>query len=248
MRHFWLGTAFAFALGTGCVSEKSMARAASRTDLATAYLNEKNPEAAVAAAREASKLDPRNWRARSVLAMAYIVKGQPEMAEESFLAALKINPDEGEILVNYGAFLVQQARPLEAIPLFERAIGDLDYRNPATVLSNLSRALLDAGQPDQAVVRAEEALRRSPNLCPALYHLGLAQEARNQPELALSAYDKLTETCPAEAVGGWLRSGCIRAGLGDRPGAAADLGQVESLAPGTQAAIEARSCQALAGE
>ena len=231
----------------GCISQKSMERAASRTDLATAYLNEKNPEAAVGALREAVKLDPRNWRAREMLGMAYNAKGQPDLADASFIEALRLNPTEGEVLVNYGAFLIDQDRAKEAIPFLERAIDDLDYRSPALVLSNLSRAHLDAGEPDKAAARAQEALQRSPNLCPAMYHLGLAQEARGDTGAALLAYDKLTQTCPTEALGGWLRSGCIRASEGDRSGAAFALGQVESMAPGSAAVAEARSCQALAG-
>lgn len=244
---------FAFAsvvlvgFASGCISQKDMERASSRVDLSAAYIRENNAEAAVGSLREAIKLDPRNWRARMMLGMAYIAKGQPELADESFQMAVKLNPDEGEILVNYGAFLVQQGRAKEAIPLLERAVDDLDYRSPAVVLSNLSRAHLDAGESDKAVLRAEEALRRAPTLCPAMYHLGLAQEARGQPTAALRAYDLLTETCPNEAVGGWLRSGCIRAEQGDRDGADVAFGQVENLAPGTAAVDEARSCQALAG-
>lgn len=234
-------------LASGCISAKDIERAASRVELSAAYIRENNAEAAVGSLREAIKLDPRNWRAHMMLGMAYIAKGQPDLADESFRDALRLNPEEGEVLVNYGAFLVQQGRPAEAIPLLERAVNDLDYRSPAIVLSNLSRAHLDLGQSDKAALRAEEALRRAPTLCPAMYHLGLAQEARGQPAAALRAYDLLTETCPNEAVGGWLRSGCIRAEQGDHSGADVAFGQVENLAPGTAAADEARSCQALAG-
>jgi Tfp pilus assembly protein PilF len=69
------------ALSAGCVSESRMQRSSTRVDLGAAYLHEQNPEAAIAALREAVKLDPRNWRAKSMLAMAYIAKGQPELAE-----------------------------------------------------------------------------------------------------------------------------------------------------------------------
>jgi type IV pilus assembly protein PilF len=234
-------------LGASCVSEARMKRASARVDLGGAYLKEKNPEGAIAALREAVKLDPRNWRARSTLAMAYAAKGQPELAEESFLAALRINPDEGEILMNYGAFLVQQGRPAEAVVPLEKALDDLDYRSPAMVLSNLARAHLDAGEPEKALVRAQDAVRRAPTLCPAIYHLGLAQEALGRTDAALHTYDDLTRTCPDEAIGGWLRAGCLMQRMGDASGADVALGVVVDKAAGTPLADEARNCLARAG-
>ncbi len=231
----------------GCVSQARMEKAATRVDLGIAYLNEKNPEAAVAALREAVKLDPRNWRARSALAMAYVAKGEPALADDAFKKALRINPSEGEILVNYGAFLVASGRPAEAIPVLEKATDDLDYRNPGMVLSNLSRAHLDAGDPEKAAARAREAVKRVPGLCPAWYHLGLAEEARGQAEAALAAYDTLTQTCPDEALGGWLRAGCLMATRGDSIGADIALSHVVDHAAGTPMADEARACLAQVG-
>ncbi len=235
------------ALLGGCVSQARIEKASARTDLGQAYLNERNPEAAVSTLRSAVKLDPRNWRAASSLAMAYAAKGEPEMADDMFRRALRINPGEGEILVNYGAFLISSQRPADAIPVLEKATEDLDYRNPGMVLSNLSRAHLDAGDPESAARRAGEAVRRVPTLCPAWYHLGLAEEARNRPEAALAAYDKLTSTCPEEALGGWLRAGCLMASRGDEVGADIALQHVVDRAAGTPMADEARACLARVG-
>ncbi|MBM4367658.1 MAG: tetratricopeptide repeat protein [Deltaproteobacteria bacterium] len=231
----------------GCISEARIAKAGTRVDLGIAYLNEKRPEAAVATLREAVKLDPRNWRARAALAMAYAAKGEPELADESFQKALRINPGEGEILVNYGAFLVAHARAADAVPVLEKAREDLDYRNPAMVLSNLSLAYLESGNPEQAVVHAREAVKRVPGLCPAWYHLGLAEEARGQVDAALAAYDTLTQTCPDEAIGGWLRAGCLMAHRGDSIGADIALSHVVGHAAGTPLADEARACLAQVG-
>ncbi len=237
----------AIALLGGCVTQARIEKASTRTDLGIAYLNEKNPESAVATLREAVKLDPRNWRARSALAMAYSAKGQPELADESFRKALRVNPGEGEILVNYGAFLIANNRPAEAVIVLEKATDDLDYRNPGIVLSNLSRAHLDAGEPELAAARAREAVRRVPGLCPAWYHLGLAEEARGQAEAALAAYDTLTQTCPDEALGGWLRAGCLMATRGDSVGADIALSHVVDHAAGSPLADEARACLAQVG-
>ncbi len=231
----------------GCISEKRASRASAKTQLGVAYLNERNPEGAVGTLREAVKLDPRNWHAHNALAMAYSAKGEAALAEDSFKDALRVNADEGEILVNYGAFLVTVGRPGEAIVVLEHGLADLEYRNPAMILSNLSRAHLDAGNIDQAIARAEDALRRSPKMCPARFHLGLAHEEKGQMDQALRDYATLTDDCPQEAIGGYLRTGCILAGLGDFDRAAASLRHVTDAALDGPMLDEARSCIARSG-
>ncbi len=231
--------------GSGCISEKRAARASAKADLGVAYLKEQNPEGAVAALREAVKLDPRNWHARNALGMAYATKGEEALAEAAFEDALRINPDEAEILLNYGAFLVKVGRPAEAVGVLERALADLDYRNPAMILSNLSRAHLDAGQVDLAAGRAEQALARVPKMCPARFHLGLAHEKQGKVDRALEDYARLAEDCPDDASGAWLRTGCILADRGDREGATAALGRVAAL--DGPMADEVRDCQSRSG-
>ncbi len=231
----------------GCVSPKRVERAHAQATLGVAYLQEKNPEGAITALREAVKLDPRNWHAHNALGMAYAAKGSGELAEASFKRGLAINPGEGELLLNYGAFLVKAGRPTDAIPVFEKALEDLDYRNPAMVMSNLSRAHLDSGNPAKALASADEALRRVPKMCPARFHRGLAQEALGKTDAALRDYAVLAEDCPNESLGGWLRTGCILAQLGDYAGADAALRHVTDVALDTPMADEARSCLQSAG-
>ncbi len=232
---------------SGCITERRMERAHAQADLGIAYLQEHNPEGAITALREAVRLDPRNWHARNALAMAYSAKGQPDLAEKEFKAALAVDGKQGELLLNYGAFLVTVGRPKEAIPVLEKALEDLEYRNPALVMSNLSRAHLDAGEPEKALARAEEALRRAPKLCPARFHAGLAHEALGNTDAALRDYASLAEECPSESLGGWLRTGCILANLGDAPGASAALRHVTEGAADSPMATEARACLAKAG-
>ena len=236
------------ALGmVACVSPKRIERAHAQARLGVAYLQEKNPEGAILALREAVRLDPRNWHAHNALAMAYSAKGNMELAESTFKRALVINPTEGEVLLNYGAFLVKAGRPTEAIPVFEKALEDLDYRNPAMVMSNLSRVHLDSGSPEKALFAADEALRRVPKLCPARFHRGLAHEAVGKTDAALRDYAVLAEDCPQESLGGWLRTGCILAKLGDYEGADAALRHVTDVAMDGPMADEARSCLQGAG-
>lgn len=225
-----------------CVGPNRVARAVSHVDLGTAYFKEGNTEGAIETLRRAAELDPRNWRAANALAVVYVAKGQPELAEGQFRRALRINPGEAEILVNYGAFLVRTGRLDDGIAAFGESLHDLDYRNPAIVESNLAYALLQAGRADEALPHAREAIRRAPTMCEAYYHLGLIQESRKDTLAALEAYKQLVQACPRESLGGRLRAGCIEVGVGLSDEGSAALREVIAAAPGTPFADEARTC------
>lgn len=232
---------------TGCVSKKDMVRAQSKYDLGVAYYREGNTESAITTLRESVAQDPRNWRARNALAIAYIARGENTLAEESFAVAMQLNGEEAEILVNYGAFLVRIGRLEEGIEVFNRALKDLDYRNPSLILSNLSFAYLRAGKLTEAHDHAREAIRRTPTLCEAWFHLGLVEEARGDADAALAAYSELVRACPGESVGARLRTGCLQA-KGPLPQLGEDtLREVVAEVPNTSLADEARDCLRSAG-
>lgn len=238
----WRVAALAAATAVGCVSEHRIQLSKSHVDLGTAYYREGNVEGAIATLQDAAKEDPRNWRASSNLGVAYAAAGRIEVAGKAFQRAVRIAPREGEVLLNYGAFLVNTGRPAEAIPVLSRGLHDLDYPNAAMLLSNLSKAYMGTGRHDEAVQSAREAVRRSPTLCQGWFNLGLAQEARGDVPAALEAYDELTETCPGEALGAKLRTGCLLAGQGRPEEAAEPLEAVIDGAAGTAMADAARAC------
>jgi type IV pilus biogenesis/stability protein PilW len=227
---------------TACISEKRMQRAQAEVDLGVAYYREGNTEDAIAKLREATHTDPRNWRAWNALAITYAAKGQGDLAGEAFRKALAIDGKEGEILVNYGAWQVTEGHPDEAVATLELALADLDYRNTAMVLSNLSYALLQAGRPEDAIARARDAVKRMPTLCQGWFHLGLAEEKAGDEDAALAAYDTLIHTCPNDSVGARLRTGCLQV-HGPAPELGIDMLQtvVEDV-PDTRLADEARTC------
>jgi type IV pilus assembly protein PilF len=229
-------------LSSACISPKRASRAQARVDLGVAYFREGNTEGAVATLDEATRLDPRNWRAWNSLAVAYVAKGRNELAERTFERALRLAPDEAEVLLAYGAYRVRTGDAEGGVDAFGKALADLDYRNPAVVHSNLSYALLLVGRPSDAVSHAREAVRRAPALCEARYNLGLALEMKGDPLGALDAYDAQARECPDESLGARLRAGCIQYGAGLVDEGRAVLDAVVAAAPSTDFASTARAC------
>jgi type IV pilus biogenesis/stability protein PilW len=234
-----LGT---LALFAGCVSPNRIARSSAKVDLGAAYYREGDTEGAIQTLRDAAKLDPGAWRPQNALAVAYIAKGQLDLADEAFRRARRISPDEAEVLNNHGTLLIKTGRTDEAIAALQLALQDLDYRTPAMIHSNLAYALVQAGRADEALPYAREATRRAPTMCEGWFHLGLVQEARKDALAALEAYRQVSEICPASSLGARLRTGCLQVEAGFSDDGYAALEDVIATAPGTPFADEARAC------
>jgi Tfp pilus assembly protein PilF len=227
----------------GCVSAQDRVRAVARTELGIAYYKEGNTESALATLRDATDLDPDAWKAWNALAVAYIAKGENALAEKAFARAIRAAPEEGEIHVTRGAYYVRTGRLPEAEAEFRAALADLDYRNPAVALSNLSYALVLSGKAHDAVDVAREAVRRAPKLCEAHYNLGVALEARKDDLSAIEAYKEQARLCPEESAGARLRLGCIQVRIGMHDEGRALLEAVAAELPMTRMADEARACR-----
>ncbi len=226
----------------GCVSKHNMERAAAQADLGAAYYKEGNPEAAVEALRHAKELDPRSSRAMNLLAISLLSKGLPDEAEVEFKKALRVNPNEAEILVNYGAMKLRQGKTTEAIAMFTKAMNDLEYRNVALLLSDLSLAYTADGQYDKAVSAAREATRRMPTLCQGWFNLGTAEEKAGHADDAIAAYASLIENCPTESDGARVRVACLQAQGPTPDEGLAALRDLVVSTRGTPLGDQARAC------
>jgi type IV pilus assembly protein PilF len=232
----------AAALAGGCTSAKQIERSSSRTDLGVAYYREGNTESAVAMLREATEIDGNNWRAWNALAVVYVAKGETKLAARAFDKALRASPGEGETLVSRGSFHVRNGDLKAGIADFREALRDLDYRNPAVALSNLSYALTLDGDPRQGAEVAREALRRSPEMCEARYHLGVALERLGDREGAAASYRTHIDACPDRSDGVRVQLGCMLA-ASDPLRAAELLDELISRAPDSAFASAARACR-----
>lgn len=224
-------TPLLLALALACVGPKKQARAAAQLELGSAYLEERNPEGAIEALRVAVKLDRRNYAAWEKLALAYMARGASDEARDAFRHALRIQPDSAQILNNYGLLLLSEGELEEAVAAFEHALEDLTYRKPALVLNNLGFALFELGRNDEALRRLDEAVARSPSLCPARFHRGLVHQALGSLDAAMSDLDAVIEQCGDEAPGAYYHAAQVLLAQGNRVAAEAYAQNVLRLVP-----------------
>ncbi len=142
--------------------------------------------AVLESARRAVALDEMDSEARTMLARALNLNGQPEAAIAEARQAVEINPFDPYAKNVLGAMLaIAASRFEEAIPWLENAVL-LSPKDPQfhIINSQLALAHLGAGHYEQAAEHARNAIRRRPEffeahatLASALGYLGLSEEA-----------------------------------------------------------------------
>ncbi len=102
-------------------------------------------------ARKAVAADPQEYNAHWVLGDAYQAKGEPQRALAAYEKALSLNPNDPELLQDYGAWLLPAAgRAADGIAFVERAMR-LNPRHPDRYFGNLALNLYLVGRYNDAV-------------------------------------------------------------------------------------------------
>ncbi|MGD9547261.1 MAG: tetratricopeptide repeat protein [Candidatus Krumholzibacteriia bacterium] len=149
-----------------------------------------------------------------MLGMARWKAGDPEEAEEGFLAALAIKPDHAKSLVNHARVLMEMNRNDEALVQAEKAVAAGDDPSAPRVLA---RALFNLGQVAEAERAYRTILEKDPGDVWSLNNLGLLliQQERFEealPVMACAALRDSTSVCIANNLGVALeRSGYVGA-------------------------------------
>ncbi len=132
-------------------------RADIRLQLAGGYYQRGQLSVALEETRHALSIDPGYALAHSMMGLIYLDLGDRREAEASYAQALRLDPDNPEILNNHGWFLCQTGRERESIAYFDRAAANRLYRTPALALRNAGVCMLRVKDTDAA----ERYLRRS---------------------------------------------------------------------------------------
>jgi Tfp pilus assembly protein PilF len=194
-----------------------------------------DPEQSVAQAfewaRNAAAADPQEYNAHWVLGDVYQAMGQPQRALAAYEKALALNPNDPELLQDYGAWLLPTAgRAADGIAYVEQAMR-VNPRHPERYFGNLALNLYLVGRYADAVAMVRKM--SEPRFDHRLYlaasygQLGRADEAaaeirkvlRERPDMTI---ERFLATLPFQQPRDreQMRAGLAMAGLAaEEPGA-----------------------------
>lgn len=111
-------------------------RAQIRLQLAVGYYQQGQMNVALDELKQALQSDPDLADAYNMRGLIYMEMGELRLAEDSFVRALRLAPNNPETANNYGWFLCQNGRENEAIKYFDAALKNRSYQSPAVALNN----------------------------------------------------------------------------------------------------------------
>ncbi len=146
-------------------SEQVTATGASQTrlELGMAYLSQGNLDAAKQNLQKAVEGAPDDYRAQLGMALYEQKIGDNGAAQSRYQQALKLAPQNGTVLNNYGAFLCSLGQYVPAQQQFSAAANVPDYGQVADSLENAGYCFLKANQNEEARVLLSRALKIDPD-------------------------------------------------------------------------------------
>ncbi|MBC8023052.1 MAG: type IV pilus biogenesis/stability protein PilW [Burkholderiales bacterium] len=178
-------------------------RAEVHTALAGEYYSRGNFAVALQEARLAINDDPAYVPAYNVQALVFMELREDGPARAAFAQALRLQPNNSEVLNNYGWFLCLRNEGKRGLEYIQRASADNYYPTPEKAFLSMGLCLRRLGRNAEA----EEALRRSvlirPDLIGALYNLAVITFERGamlDAEIYLLRYMRLTSQPTLDAL------------------------------------------------
>ncbi len=155
---------------------------------------------AIAAAREEIRDNPDDDSPYSILGLILCdVKHDYSGAEDAFLQAIRLNPDDVALHCNLGIALFGQKKWEQAVAQWREAIHlNPNYAAPHYSIGN---ALRDVGKLDEAVAEYRAAIRLNPDDSAAHNNLGAILQDQRQFDAAIAEYRAVTRLKPDDSAG-----------------------------------------------
>lgn len=153
--------------------------------LASAYaaLQARSYEAAIELFHQAISAEPNSAGIRKDLAYTYLKVGEPESARTQFGEAMRIDPADTHVALEYAFLCNETKQQAEARRIFDR-IRKAGNTTAETAFQNIDKAL------NEGITRWTKALELSPGNFSAHYELAQLAEQRDNLSLAAEHYEK----------------------------------------------------------
>jgi len=222
--------------------------------LAASLREEGQTASAIEHLRKALELDPTNAEAHLLLGFIQMERRDYQNAEEHLSTGIKLLEKQkraGSTLAEarnmQGLCLIELERYDEAEEALRQSATDELNTAPHLAWGNLGLAQFRQGEYQEAVKSTMEAVRIQPRFCIGYYTMGQSLFQLQQWKDAESALVSALEADPScsddpRLQGAWRLRGEVRARLGHRRDAVADLERCVELDPNSN---DGRMCQAL---
>lgn len=137
-------------------------RARIRLQLAVGYYGQRQYQVALDELKQALQADPNFSDAYNVRALVYMDMGEVRLAEDNFLQAIRLAPNNPDLSNNYGWFLCQNGREKQSIAYFEAALKNRSYLSPAKALNNAGVCSMKANDTVAAERYFSQAFQEEP--------------------------------------------------------------------------------------
>lgn len=152
-------------------SSKGHDAASYNVQLGIAYLNQGEIALAKDKLDRALAESPDSADVHSARAMLFARMSEPSKADAEFRTALRLAPQDPNIVNNYAVYLCQHGRFDEGVKRFEEAAHNALYRTPESAYTNAGVCLRQARRDDEARADFGRALQIRPGLAEAAFQL-----------------------------------------------------------------------------
>jgi Tfp pilus assembly protein PilF len=212
--------------------------------LGVSYLRERDATRALKEFLIAEKADPENKNVHAALGQAYQLKKAYALAEQHYLKAIALNPDEPQIKNNLGALYLDLKQWDRAIEQFRQAAGNLLFSEAEVSLTGMGFAYFNKAQYLDAVEAYRKALQANPQYAQAHFYLGEAYSALNKPELAIKSYLEAIKLSPNYVLAHY-RLGLAYMRIKELVKAKSSFSRVIELAPDSEPGLQAKDYLAI---